>query len=196
MIRMKKILLLSLLYLLSGCAHLKNNIPEFGTHHAQLLGSWQARGSLAEHAQSHYGMNASFIWRQKNQNQYELMLLGPLGSYPTLIRSVNGRATIRTQKNTYYLVRSGMQFWRNRNSTFSIKIPILQMPYWLRGLPAPNGAHSMRWNTNGTLRQLQQFEWTIDYLSWTSVKNQMLPKQLTMHNSYQTLNLLIYQWII
>jgi outer membrane lipoprotein LolB len=205
---MKKILLLlsSLIALtLGGCASTFHNNPEkftdygmpLGTHALQwqdrqhqlmTIRSWSARGNVAARSNKK-GWNASFNWHQTNGN-YALELFGPLGMNRMQLTGQPGQVTLKTSRG----VTSAASPEALLQQQLGWQLPVSDLRFWLRGLPAPYSREKHSFDLNHHLAHLYQDGWRIVYLRYVSVNGVDLPNRLLLTNANWTVHIVITHW--
>jgi outer membrane lipoprotein LolB len=194
-----------LLALLNGCANYsaKPQLPlqsqDWATHQAQVMAvtEWQAFGKLGIKLPDDGG-SANLHWSHRPQ-EYQIDLTGPLGFSKI---SINGKASgvtfsqgggaAQTAKTPEELIA--------KNTGWNI--PVTQLAYWVRGLPAPRAKVTQyHFNAQGMLGDLEQMGWKIvygDYLQLLDphTQNIALPRKITAEYKDVRLTLLIREWTL
>jgi outer membrane lipoprotein LolB len=202
---MKKLLVALMLMLLSGCAsttpasHFTENGRPLGTHNmpwskrqAQLasIDNWTAQGNIAAHSDQK-GWNASFNWHQE-ANKYTLALFGPLGVDRTELTGSPGQVTLTSGSRT--ITASSPEILLQQQTGWNL--PVSDLYYWLRGLPAPKGHYARSFDMNNHIVHLRQDGWDIRYLRYLSINGVDLPDRLLLINSTFQVRIVITQWHI
>lgn len=155
------------------------------------VSSWELSGAIAA-KNKNKGWTASINWLQKGPQNYQIRLFGPLGSGTVIIDKKGGQVTYKDGPKT---IRSS-----NANTLLAeqtgIRLPVDNLYYWARGMEAPGGVQSKKYDNYGHLKQLRQDGYTINFLSYTSVKGKDLPSkvQLTGHDIF--IKLIVKRWVI
>lgn len=184
-------------FLLGGCAttRLQTSVsPDVARtrwiHREKLIGRIKTFTLEAQvGASGNVGMSGTLRWTQ-NGRSFRLHLSGPFDTdaitvirtpYETTIHQASH--TIRTTDPQTYLFRH-----------FHWTLPIAGLRYWIMGLPLPNVPADVRYNSNGTLRNLRQDGWTIKYRSYQNVAGYVLPLQLRAHKRHTEIRVEVYRW--
>ncbi|NIB40141.1 outer membrane lipoprotein LolB [Pseudomaricurvus alkylphenolicus] len=175
---------------LAGCA---SHSPYKSTNPAQTLAElqqWQLKGKLGIRAPGQSG-SAYFDWRQEIEH-YRIQLTGPFGQGATRIVGRDGGVTLEQgdqpplhADTPEALMYDAMGWW----------LPVSELHYWVRGLPAPNSAFDeIRDETTGLLQQLQQRGWTLNYKRFEQQGPWQLPARLTASRDQIRLTFIIKDW--
>lgn len=183
-------LLIAVLLLLSACIGQQTKkfpIGAWQVRRSELLAiqDWSFQGKLA--LKSDRGnANLKVGWTQ-HREKYELILTGPLGQVLIKVYGENGKVT---------LVSAGSEPVSSEDAESLIyenwgwQLPVSQMPFWVRGIPAPDFPHQADYNSDGSLRQLRQLGWEIRFLKY----QEQLPVRLEMLTSEISLLLVVKEW--
>ncbi len=197
----KTFFLLLFPFLFTGCAGFPTqppSSPETINHYlawserkAQLkhLQHWQAGGNFAVHSKQKLGVNASFSWQQAEPN-YQFHLLGPFGS-PSLLLKGNAQhvSLITSQKN--YQAATAEKLLQQQ---LGLRLPVSQLRYWLRGLPAPQTRYTANLDAYNRLLKLRQSGWQVNYLHYTNRGKIDLPDHLLLSYQHWQIKLMITNW--
>ena len=74
-------------------------------------------------------------------------------------------------------------------------IPIHQLLYWVKGIPAPHGKSSKTHNEFGTLDTLTQNGWTLQYDRYGTALNTLLPQKIKISKGDLKVTLIIKEWL-
>lgn len=141
--------------LLSACATRETRIE--GPANSQLaseLRNWSAQGRIAVVSGVQSG-SGGFTWTQRDAD-LTIQLRGPVGVGSLTVSLQNEVPHITTSEGQQYDANEALSELQAR---LGAPIPIAQLRYWLRALPAP-GAY--QWLT-GPNKVLQQDGWRIEY---------------------------------
>lgn len=187
---------------LSGCAsHPKTPIPaiskNWSKHQAQILAAthWQATAKLGIKVPNDGG-SANLQWQQHN-TEYQIALNGPLGLGKMIIQGKPGNVSFLQGENPPQLAKTAEELI-TKNTGWHI--PVTQLAYWVRGLPAPQAKvtrHSL--NSQGLLGELEQMGWQVIYGDYLNVSNKTgetiaLPARITATYKEVKLTLVIREW--
>lgn len=200
----KSWLLLLPLILMSACQNLsplkKNSWEQHHINVAQ-ISQWQIKGKIGviyTVAGKKKALSARTHWRQ-NRAQYLIDLYGPLGLGHYKIE--------RQDKITVVTNPHGNRFSSNSAETLlyrhtGMNLPIEQLKFWIKGIPAPGQAYTHTTNEQALLSSLSQDNWAIQYISYqessqgTGQNRDMIsmPKKIKLTNGDVKVTLLINDW--
>lgn len=201
---MKKLIFIIFIGILTGCSTLgpqssgnngANN--SLGIHYLprparqnQLsnLQNRSARGSIAIHTEQK-GWNASFNWQQQN-GHYVITLFGPLGTNRVQLTGDPLQVTLQTANRLVSAPTPESLIQQQ----LGWNLPISNLYYWLRGLPAPHARSRQSYDINNHLVHLTQQGWNIIYLRYSGVNGIDLPNRLLLNNPALQIRIVISQW--
>lgn len=162
--------LLVLLLMLSACATRESRIEGVSAaHSASELQRWTAQGRIAVIGVNQSG-SGSFMWIQHDADA-TVQLRGPVG-VGSLQLSLQGEVLhVVSSDGTHYDADAALNELQARLGT---PLPISQLRYWLRLLPAPG---EYQW-LSGPGKILQQAGWRIEYGELISQGTVQLPTRL------------------
>jgi outer membrane lipoprotein LolB len=164
--------------------------------------SWSKRKALLQHIQ-HWRAQGIVGVRYKNKaqtanvnimvnnNQYQLQLYGPLGADRVIIDGNANRVSMRTSDGRIYNANTPEHLLTEQ---LGWSLPVINMLYWLRGLPAPNLTANIRFDEYHHIKNMRQQGWLIHYSRFSGVNNYDLPTKIIMHNHGLTATIVIGEW--
>lgn len=158
---------------------------------AAKLSSWEISGAMAAR-NNKKGWSASLNWAQQGINHYKIRLFGPLGGGSIIIEKSGGVITYA----------DGPKKISSRNADellvqqTGIRLPVNNLYYWVRGLPAPGAVQSSHVDQHHNLSTLNQAGYTIHYSNYTTINNVSLPGKIQLQGRDATIKLVIKQWKI
>lgn len=168
------------LLLLSGCAALPARAPE---ETARLwlareqalapLSTWDLHGRIALRSRDE-GLQASLRW-VREQERHRFILIGPLGS---------GQVRLTQDKNGAELRDAEKHVWRAPDARALLRqatgwdVPLEDMNWWVRGLPAPGAVAEKELDEDGRLKLLTQLGWEVEFLEYGRYGAYELPSKL------------------
>lgn len=159
--------------------------------HGAIPTSFGLSGSIA--AKSHQkGWTAMIDWQQSAPHAYHITLIGPMGSQAVRIEEQHGVVTY--QEGAKKLTSSKGDDLLAKQT--GIHLPVNNLYYWVRGLPAPGAVTSAVRDTNGQLRILKQSGYTIEYNEYIRVQEHILPKKIRLDGKDVVVKLVVKQWSI
>ena len=140
---------------------------------AAALLRWEAKGKLGVRAPRENG-SANMIWQQANSN-YRIHLSGPLGAGATLISgSPTGVSLQRGDEPAVFAADAG----ELTEQVMGWPLPVGEMFYWVRGLPAPGAVASKQANSQGLLQSLSQAGWQLRFSDYQKIGAYHLPTRI------------------
>jgi len=155
------------------------------------VSSWQISGAMAA-KNANKAWSASLNWRQEGANKYQIRLFGPLGGGTVLIERNGG---VITYKDGSKAVTSSNADELLQQQT-GVRLPVSNLYYWVRGLPAPGAVQSAQRDQYNHLTTLKQSGYTIDYASYTSVGKIDLPSKIRLEGHGVSIKLIIKHWTV
>lgn len=199
---MKMIIALILTLFLSACSTFSppttlfpkkpvNHYMAWAQRKTQLnaLTNWQANGNIAMHANKGTGANAAFSWQQTKTN-YQLRLFGPFGTQSILLLGNPKQVTLIAHNQTTCAQDAEHLLMQQAG----LYLPVSQLYYWLRGLPAPQSRYTVNLDTYNRLLKLRQSGWRINYLHYTNSGTLDIPDHIELSNGQWQVRILITHW--
>ena len=169
----------------------RNENLTWQTRQAQLqtVKDWHIKGAMAYRTPKD-GQSASLAWQQ-NQQQYQINLFGPLGVGRISLNGTRGKHVT--------LIRDGKEFTAHTPEALMQQqlgwhLPIGNLYYWVRGLPAPGIAKSIQYDEFHHIITLVQQGWTIHYERYTATNGIDLPSKFTLQHSTLNVKVVISSW--
>ncbi|WP_052417459.1 lipoprotein insertase outer membrane protein LolB [Cellvibrio mixtus] len=190
--------LLLLILLTAACAHRPGlTPPENVLEHqrqVQAIGHWQVNGKLGIRTADDSG-SASLKWNQEAAN-YQINLSGPLGQKRMLITGTADKVRLEQTGEPAQEAKSPEALIKQQ---LGWTLPVTQLAYWVRGVPAPKGRiNRLEQNSIGLIAQLQQGDWLVTYDNYSDQqlegKTLPLPGKITAEYQDVRLILVIRQW--
>ncbi|MGC1182932.1 lipoprotein insertase outer membrane protein LolB [Legionella sp.] len=153
--------------------------------------SWEISGALAAKNKSK-GWSASMNWVQNGPEAYHIRLIGPLGAGTVLINKHGN--TITFQDGPKKISSSNADELLLQQT--GIRLPVNNLFYWIRGLPAPSKVSSEQRDQYNHLVQLRQNGYTITFGNYTSVKGVDLPKIIRLDGNGVMVKVIIKNWSV
>jgi outer membrane lipoprotein LolB len=156
---------------------------------ANNVSAWELSGAIAAKSQRK-GWSASLNWLQQGPNQYQIRLFGPLGGGTVMVEKQGGVITYRdgpkkmTSSNADQLLREQT----------GIQLPVNNLYYWVRGVPAPGGVQSAQHDAANHLTTLKQSGYIIEYANYTSADGLDLPSKIRLQGHGTVIKLIIKHW--
>jgi outer membrane lipoprotein LolB len=197
--RLRILFLTCTLAVLAGCAGLtsKESVQGSGSPQAwkahkeriNALDGWQINGKIGIRAPGDSG-SATLFWLQR-QGYFDIRLAGPLsvgsarisGRTDDVVLDLSSQGRFRSD-SAEALLEKGLG-WR---------LPVTQLFWWVRGLPAPDSPSQVTLDSDSRLNQLEQDGWHIQYLSYVEQNGYLLPERIKLQGQNLHVTLLIKDW--
>lgn len=179
---------------LAGCSAFQSKTSpsdSWPQHRADISGikAWTLRGKLGIKSPGN-NHSASLYWQQ-NLEHYQIQLSGPLGQGKIRLQGTakqlrlerSKQAAIETTEPEALLIRE-----------LGWLLPVKQIHFWVKGLPAPGIKIEQLELTEGALTQLQQAGWTLQYSRYQHSNTHLLPGKIIMSKDQIRLTLIAKQW--
>lgn len=193
-----RVVLLGILALVSGCAQLPS--PPNAAMQANAEQQWalqqqriaairgfDLRGRVAGGVPK---LSAHLIWTQQEDGHFDLRISAPLGIGALRVVGDASAATITRRQDVFHTTEP--ERWLEEQT--GLRVPLQNLRWWIRGLPAPDTAAQLRVTQDGQVRQLQQSGWNLAYTPYAETPWGLLPRRLDATHSDVTLTVLIDQW--
>jgi outer membrane lipoprotein LolB len=195
-----KILIFCLALGLTGCttvttptAPAQNQIVSWDSRVKALsaIQEWDIKATLAMHTEKE-AESGSMHWQQ-DHDTYTISLFGPLGSSSMILSGSPGNVELMTPQGKKIYATSPEILLAQSTGWH---LPISQLAFWIRGLPAPEAPATKSFDAYKHLIELNQLGWKIQYLRYTSVNHIDLPTKIFMNYPALNVRILINQWQI
>lgn len=156
------------------------------------VGSWSLNGSVSIQRANKTDM-ASMQWQQQQPHVFNVALYGPLSL---------GRISIASSGNSVTLTQSGKQpvsatsAEQLMQQQLGWQLPVSNLYYWVRGIPAPGSTPKMTFDNSNHVLQLVQQGWLIDYQNYQPTQQVDLPHTIVMNNPNLHVRFVIKNWSI
>lgn len=182
-----KAALMLALALLAACA----SRPPAGPADAEALAAlehWHVSGKVGLR-QNGKGNSARLDWRQSDTS-YAILLNGPLGLGAIRIEGDASGVTVTNKEGEHRAASPEALIER----LSGWQIPVSELVYWARGLPAPELAIQDTVMVQGRLQRLSQAGWEIEYREYQLVDGLLLPAKIVLERPQTRLTLLLKRW--
>ncbi|MFI2811651.1 MULTISPECIES: lipoprotein insertase outer membrane protein LolB [Microbulbifer] len=165
--------------LLGACAGQQKNplpvpVPGTGGHSVEQLQSFTIAGKLGVRSPTDNG-SANINWEQQAAANYRIHLSGPLGAGATIITGNSGGVSLKRGSEPPMRAANPAQLTQQM---LGWPLPVREMFYWVRGLPAPGGTAGEKRNSAGQLQALQQAGWQLEFSDYQRVGRYTLPTRI------------------
>ena len=155
------------------------------------ISSWQIQGAMAAKNKAK-GWSATMNWVQSGPSAYQIRLMGPLGGGTVVINKSGGVITFKDGAKTSTSSNADELLLKQTG----IRLPVNNLYYWVRGLPAPGGIQSEQHDKYNHLVQLKQSGYTINFTKYTSVKGIDLPSMIRLDGNGVMIKVVIKNWTV
>ena len=76
-----------------------------------------------------------------------------------------------------------------------MELPINHLLYWIKGIPAPYGPHTLKHNELGTIETMEQDGWSLKYDRYGTALEQTLPQRIKITRDDLKVTLIIKEWL-
>lgn len=184
---------LSLLLWLTACATGPAPVAEHPwQQRSQQLASlenWTARGKIAVRS-GQQSESASLDWQQRGGDT-RLQLAGPMGLQATEIHSDGRELKIQRGDELTRLDISTPDAVRLHTGW---DLPLQALPFWLKGIPAPEPRATDLEVAGELLQQLDQDGWTVRYQRYQQFGAYLLPTRLSIERGDTRARVIIQDW--
>lgn len=157
--------------------------------HTARLSAWEISGKLAMRSQAQSGSGVMF-WLQR-QDYFDIRVSGPLGQGSTRLTGRTGEVRLTTPQLDLH-ASSAEQLMHEQ---LGWSLPVDNLLWWVRGLPAPDSKYQLRLNENSLAQHLEQDGWQLDFVRYQSLPDgTRLPERIQLQGPYLQLTLLVKQW--
>ena len=199
MLPLRNLLLPLFALLLTGCAGLgpqesvegPGNAEDWKTHKARIshIDGWQISGKIGIRAPKDSGSGTLF-WLQR-QDYFDIRLSGPLGRGATRLTGRPDAVTLEVAGQGRFEAQSPEALVE---SQLGWQLPVSNLLWWVRGLPAPNSRSRISLDNNGRLATLQQDGWSVQYLGYEEEDGLDLPSRIKLEGRNLQITLVIKDW--
>lgn len=153
------------------------------------VSAWNIRGGIAAKNKTK-GFTATINWAQSGPSSYQIRLVGPLGGGSVIINRSGGNVTYQDGPKKF---SSGSAEELLLQHT-GVRLPVNNLYYWVRGLPAPGGAGKEEHDQYNHLVKLQQGGYTVNFMKFTSVNGVDLPSMIRLDGHDVMVKVVIKSW--
>jgi len=137
-----------------------------------------------------FGLN----WVQRNRQQYSLQIRNPItGTVVGILDQSVGRATLKSRGK----VSTGPDAERLLQQELGVKMPVNGMPYWIRGVMAPQyPVGQVVLDAKGRPKKIVQAGWVMEYFNYRGLGFDALPGKVNISRKQEQVNvrILAKQW--
>lgn len=185
--------------LLAGCAGIgqqeavqgSGSPEQWAAHKAQVstVNGWEINGKIGIRAPQDSG-SGTLYWLQR-QDYYDIRLSGPLGRGAARLTGRPGKASLEVANQGRFDADSPEQLLRDQ---LGWNLPVSNLIYWVRGLPAPGSKASITLDGDSHLAHLEQDGWRLDYTRYSDQGPYQLPERIKLQGHDLDVTLVIKDW--
>lgn len=202
----KMFCLLSILFLLSGCAemhplrpssHFDVKAPSVRQAALRKIVFWRMDGafSIQQETENHADI-ADFTWKQLSQKAYRIDILSALGLYSASIQHQLG--IVKLWKNGTH-VSTAKTPEKLMQKALGWYLPISPLSSWIKGIPAKNGGYyEAHYDYYGHLILLRQAGWVVSFQDYKKNKEAPVdfPQLIIMDGHGLRVKIVIKDWLL
>ncbi|GAA5524002.1 outer-membrane lipoprotein LolB [Microbulbifer aestuariivivens] len=185
-----------LLMLLSACASQAPQPPAAPEQPVLQLQQWTIKGKLGVRSSSDNG-SANLTWQQQSQPFYRILLTGPMGAGSTVISGTPAGVSMQRGDAPTTHAATPSQLTAQ---TLGWPLPVEQMFYWVRGLPAPGQSSGEERDAQGLLQSLRQAGWQLSFSGYQNIGAYVLPTRIKAETRQAAgpvkVTLVIKEWLL
>ena len=195
----RNLLIPALALLLVGCAGLgpqesvegPGNAEDWKAHKAQIseIDGWQINGKIGIRGPQNSGSGTLF-WLQR-QDYFDIRLSGPLGRGATRLTGRPDAVALEVAGQGRFEAQSPEALVE---SQLGWQLPVSNLLWWVRGLPAPDSRSRISIDSSGRLANLQQDDWDVQYLGYTDEDGYALPTRIKLAGRDLQITLVVKDW--
>jgi outer membrane lipoprotein LolB len=136
------------------------------------------------------GFNADLRWVQRGTGT-RMVLSGPFGAGATQVSDRAGQLGVITSHGQH-LGNAAARATLQRELGFDP--PLRTLRYWILGVPDPSKPARFTLDPEQRLTHLQQAGWSVDYLAYSPVGAEWLPRLLTVRRGPVRLRMVVDAW--
>ena len=155
------------------------------------LETWQLDGKIGMRIGNDSG-SATLFWLQQ-LDYYDIRLSGPLGRGATRIIGKKRDVSIEIAGQGRYTASTPEELLQQQ---LGWNIPISNLAWWIKGLPAPSTPYDYNLNESQLLQDLTQDNWKIEYKDYQSHAGYWLPERIIATSQDIKITLVIKQWTL
>jgi len=185
--------------LLSACANLHvaqdqtqftDQSPKVRMVNLSAIQNWSISGAMSV-TQRGKGHIFSFNWIEKGDS-YTIKLSATLNLASLVILGQPGKVTLVKGDYMYHAATPEALLATQADT----QLPISDLKYWVRSIPAPNQRYLAQYDRYGHLIDLQQDGWHVTFSNFLTVGQVDVPQKIMMTSPDLTVRIVVKQWLI
>lgn len=196
---LRNLLIPTLALVLAGCAGLgpqesvegSGSAEDWSAHKERIstIDGWQISGKIGIQAPQDSGSGTLF-WLQR-QDYFDIRLSGPLGRGATRLTGRPEAVALEVAGQGRFEAQSPEALLE---SQLGWQLPVSNLLWWVRGVPAPDSRSRVQLNADGRLARLQQDGWDVEYLGYTDEDGYALPSRIKLAGRDLKITLVVKDW--
>lgn len=159
---------------------------------AQLV-HWQLEGSFSIRQQQQLPIIANYEWQQAGIDHYQININAPLNLMSAVIIGQPGWVSLRNSQGQTAQAPSAEQLMQ---TTLGWSLPISDLWFWIRGLPAETVYSNLYFDQFGHLTALQQDGWLVRINQYQSINGIDLPQEIELQRPGLFVKIIAKSWTI
>jgi len=155
----------------------------------QTIRSFEISGAIAA-KNPKKSWTATINWLQSGPAHYQLRLYGPLGSGAMLIKRQGGQVSLQDGPKRVSSSNPDQLLLKETG----VRLPVRNLYYWVRALPAPGAAKSITRDRFNHITRLSQDGYQVEYVKYTSTRKGDLPSSIRLKGHGISVKLIIKRW--
>jgi len=185
--------LAAMLAVLAGCATAPREpiaTADWQSHREMVaaITDWSFSGKLA--ISTPQGTESARLRWSQHGDDLQLEVSGPIGIKQVIFVRENSRLRVFEARQWRELTAQEATL----EAQLGWPLPLDLLPWWLRGVPAPQPLVTAMAISNGHLQQLEQAGWILEYSSYQQVDDVVLPGKLLFRRGEVKGKILFKQW--
>ncbi len=180
--------------LLSACSSTRMDAPvndnwQMRRNVLTQITSWEFTGRIGVR-DANDSQNSSIRWRQINDD-YVINLWGTLNAGATEITGTPSQVILTQEGKTALSASSAEELVYQQ---LGYELPVTQLRYWIKGIPAPSTQGQTSFNEENHLIALDQDGWNIQYMAYTNYDTESLPTRIRIEKPPLRLDFIRLNW--
>jgi outer membrane lipoprotein LolB len=151
------------------------------SHHS----SFAVSGAIAAKNQQQ-GWTATFYWLQKNPQDYQIFIYGPLGTDTIEITQHPNEVTFREGQKTLHAHQAEELLAKETG----VRLPMNHLYHWIKGQPAPGAKSLIKRSPEQDIMHLEQAGYILEYSNY----HNHYPYKIRLTGHQLMVKIVIKQW--
>lgn len=155
------------------------------------ISSWEFTGRIGVRDESE-AHSSRIRWRQ-HDDEYVINLWGTLNAGATQITGSPAQVSLQQEGKAELVAASPEELVEEQ---LGYELPVMQLSYWIKGIPAPGSTGVPSFNEDNHLIALLQDGWTVHYMAYTNYDTESLPTHIRIEKSPLRLDFVRLDWTL